>query len=195
MIRACVTLAAFLLCVQCTSAGMIRWNYQDVKFDDGGTASGSFSYDADTGVYSSISISTTPGSRFPGSSYITYDPMLSSPTQLWAFSPAPIPFSGLAVFDSVFSSPLTDAGGTIALVPGNPVVGSEEAISDAGFSHITGIRTATGFVTSTPEPSTAVLIAMGLVAVGARSRKQLPGVLLRRIRRWVSGFWPGWADF
>lgn len=164
MIRACIFVVAFLiLWVQCTLADVIHWSFQDVRFDDGGTASGSFSYDADNGVYSSISITTNAGSRFLGASYVTYDPMLSSPTQLWAFAPAPSSFSGLAVFKPVFSSPLTDAGGTIALL--SVFLTSDEEISNADFSQITVLRMATGSVTSVPESSAAQLIVLGLLAV------------------------------
>ena len=41
----------------------IEWTLADVTFDDGGTASGSFVHEADTGVYSNVRIVTTAGSK------------------------------------------------------------------------------------------------------------------------------------
>ena len=39
----------------------ILWTLEDVTFLDGGAASGSFIFDADSSIYSSISVSTTAG--------------------------------------------------------------------------------------------------------------------------------------
>ncbi len=39
----------------------IKWTLIDIVFDDGGTATGSFVYDAETDTYSNIRISTTSG--------------------------------------------------------------------------------------------------------------------------------------
>lgn len=45
------------------------WNLDGVTFNDGGTASGSFTYDADTNMYSDIAISTTSGISRIAASY------------------------------------------------------------------------------------------------------------------------------
>ena len=51
-----------LLCVpSVASADGITWTLSGVTFDDGGTASGSFVYDAVTNTVSSINIVTTAG--------------------------------------------------------------------------------------------------------------------------------------
>ena len=50
---------ALLLFSMAAQAAPVTWHLQDVVFDDGATASGSFVYDADTGNYSSIDITTT----------------------------------------------------------------------------------------------------------------------------------------
>jgi hypothetical protein len=44
------------------NATPVVWYLSGVTYDDGGTASGSFTYDADTNTYSAISVSTTAGS-------------------------------------------------------------------------------------------------------------------------------------
>ena len=48
----------------------VEWTLDNVSFDDGGTAFGSFVYDADANEYSSISVSTTAGTAFGGAGYI-----------------------------------------------------------------------------------------------------------------------------
>ena len=47
----------------------VVWTLNGVTFDDGGTASGSFTYDAGTDTYSAISMSTTAGSAKGVASY------------------------------------------------------------------------------------------------------------------------------
>jgi hypothetical protein len=51
-----------LLTAQTASAVPIQWTLDGVTFIDGGTASGSFVFDADLSIYSSINTSTTAGS-------------------------------------------------------------------------------------------------------------------------------------
>ena len=47
----------------------LTWTISNATFSDGGTASGTFVYDADTNTYSSINITTTTGSVRSGASY------------------------------------------------------------------------------------------------------------------------------
>ncbi|MEP7354005.1 MAG: hypothetical protein ABI824_12310, partial [Acidobacteriota bacterium] len=46
-------------------AAPITWYLQGVTFADGGTASGSFVYDATTNVYSGVNVSVTATSSYP----------------------------------------------------------------------------------------------------------------------------------
>jgi hypothetical protein len=52
-------------------ADTITWMLEDVTFDDGGTASGTFTVDATTGQPLSVDIVTTDGSTLQGTSYST----------------------------------------------------------------------------------------------------------------------------
>jgi len=61
--------ALFVLLSVGACAGPITWTLQGVTFADGGTASGSFVFDATADVYSSINITTTVGSVLGGSTY------------------------------------------------------------------------------------------------------------------------------
>ena len=47
------------------SAIPITWNLQNVTFNDGNTATGSYVYDADINQYSSINITTSAGNSSP----------------------------------------------------------------------------------------------------------------------------------
>src|SRR5258706_7531917 len=59
-----------LFCVpSIASADGIAWDLSGVTFDDGGTASGSFVYDATANTYSSIDIITTLGTAFGRATY------------------------------------------------------------------------------------------------------------------------------
>ena len=51
-------------------AAPLRWNLDGVTFPDGGSANGSFVYDADTGMYSDIGINTTAGAILGGATYL-----------------------------------------------------------------------------------------------------------------------------
>src|SRR5579863_1613876 len=51
------------------SADSLHWQLDGVTFSDGGKAFGGFDYDASTGIYSNINITTTPGSVLSGSYY------------------------------------------------------------------------------------------------------------------------------
>ncbi len=66
-----------LLCVpSVASADGITWSLSGVTFDDGGTASGSFVYDAVTNTVSAVNIVTTAGTTFGGTTYTALGPWL-----------------------------------------------------------------------------------------------------------------------
>jgi hypothetical protein len=80
-ITTAAAMCALALSVGAANANLVTWNLQDFVFSDGGTASGSFVFDANTGHYSNISIVTTAGTpiptraALPGASYNTPDPV------------------------------------------------------------------------------------------------------------------------
>ena len=129
----------------------------------GGAVSGSFDYNADSGVYSlvDISVGADVGLGSPADNYTTanlvggsnstfldlYDASLSEELQLY------------------FLNPLTNAGGTVAtgihlLYGGN---------TDYEYPGSVPYNTS---VSSTPEPGAGTLLAIGLVAVVAGSRRR-----------------------
>lgn len=68
-------LAIFLLAA-IAHATPVNWKLNGVLFSDGGTANGTFVYDADTNQFSAINITTTTGSVLSGAAF-TY--VCSSP--------------------------------------------------------------------------------------------------------------------
>jgi hypothetical protein len=77
------TLAAILLFAVASTAvpvhaSQLRYTFENVVFDDGGTLTGSFVYDFDTLVVSSINVQTTAGSSFGGAAYAQGVAALSS---------------------------------------------------------------------------------------------------------------------
>lgn len=93
------------------SAKPVTWNLTNVTFMDGGTASGSFVYDASTQTYSAINITTTNGSRRTG---VTYHFAQSTP--------------GLGQYDAKFLTSATNQAG----LPGLLLIYPQPGLSDAG---------------------------------------------------------------
>ena len=65
-------LSASVLCAgfaTAASATPLLWTLNGLVFDDGGTASGSFVYDADSHHFSAINLATTAGSILPGATF------------------------------------------------------------------------------------------------------------------------------
>src|ERR1700691_6267529 len=58
------------------------WTLTDVSSSDGSTASGSFDYNAVTGLYSDINVVTTLGLEFSGASYSVVDAGFYSANEL-----------------------------------------------------------------------------------------------------------------
>ena len=72
-----LTIAALLvfLCIPSVASADSgqTWTLSDVITSDGVTASGSFVYNAGTGIYSSINVVTLAGTAFPGATYTVVD--------------------------------------------------------------------------------------------------------------------------
>ena len=165
-------------------ASPVQWTLQDVTFNDGGTASGSFFYDADTNIYSAINVTTTAGSVLAGQSFAS---LLSGGAETaFALNMAPFPSAtliGLPVLLLRFGTALTNAGGTSNLVLGTytpffPAQGSYEAvcvINDVCGAPIplSNIRLLTaGSVTAVPIPAAVWLFGSGLILLGRFRHKQ-----------------------
>ena len=150
----------------------VTWTLQDWTFNDGGSASGSFVYDADTNTFSDMFIATTNGSERTGA---IYGETISGGNN--AFSA--VPFAG---FPSLVSSPnlvvmfaeqLTNLGGVVDVF-----MGQEATCNNATCTSLTGpVRFLEdgASVSAVPIPAALPLFLAGLVAlvtVGRRKRAQ-----------------------
>jgi sugar lactone lactonase YvrE len=91
------------------------WTLSGVTFAGGGTASGSFAYDATSNTFSSINITVT-GAAFGDATYTALDPGFpSTSTELVAVPSILADFTNTPVLALDFTSPLTNSGGTVAL--------------------------------------------------------------------------------
>jgi len=160
---------AFLFGVSFAQATPLTWTLQNVSFEDGGTVTGSFTYDAMTNMYSNIAITTTT------------TPLFNTP--IFGFSQGFDALSnndgspGAPVLALIFVSPLTDLGGIIDIFPGdNANSGSFETtcatancvtIIGGGQENIiiSGQVTANPQQQPIPEPASVFLLSTGLLGV------------------------------
>lgn len=122
------------------NAGLVQWTLTNVQFEDGGTASGSYVFDASTNTFSRISVSTTGSEAAPAASFSntcdgsTCVAVSPNPAQILIFSPADTSdMTGKQVLLLDLQSTMTDAGGTIAI---NPAAQPTIALQSKAFSTI-----------------------------------------------------------
>ncbi len=127
----------------------VTWYLSGVTFSDGGRAIGSFVYDADTNTYSSIRVSTTPGSgvttgtaNTAGKDYTqlntTFSPVSNVKVGLQEALPTVKNVTGFLSLQ--FTTPLTNAGGTVSVTS----VSSENVFTDNGATVAGPLRTVAG---------------------------------------------------
>lgn len=110
-------LAALCLPWLSASAAPLLWTLSGVTFNDSGTASGSFLYDADTNGFTSIDVTTTTGSIRSGAHYIAFTPSISSNGDALFFVTAisgDLTGTPFLIFD--LASHMTDGGGSINFI-------------------------------------------------------------------------------
>ena len=172
-LRCCVILA--FVAAQAVAAPL-TWVLSGITFSDGGTASGSFVYDANTNTYSSVNITTIAGSvRTTGATYhfvCGQDvPSCNGVSPSAGFNlnltSAAANQTGLPGFALFFSSALTNAGGSVS------VTGEEANCSNSTCTapvsperSITGGSVSTVAVPATPAPSSVLLVSAGLLFAG-----------------------------
>lgn len=163
----------FLLPNVCT-ASPVTWTLSGVTFSGGGTASGSFVFDADTSTFTSINI-TVAGSAFGDGTYTLLDPGFGSSSTLLVLVPGFLAdFTGTPVLAFDFTSPLTDAGGTITLGFSQGIQQCLDVPCGSSFivDAITGGSVVSSSVSSTPEPSSLLLLGTGLLGLGPFIRRR-----------------------
>lgn len=166
-------------------ASPVQWTLQNVTFSDGGTASGSFVFDADTNIYSAISVTTTAGSVLEGRSFAALITDVGTTASQVGIAPVPsATVAGLPVLLLKFSTALTNDGGTSNLVLGTyttffPAQGSYEAVCVVNGVcgtpiPLSNIRLLTaGSIMAVPIPAAFWLFGSALGLMGIMRRKAL----------------------
>ena len=186
--RLTLGLLVLLLLTTAANASVLTWFLDGVKFDDGGTAMGSFNFDPNAGtpcstglspcgLFSNVNIATTTGSTRAGATYRFVcgtdvstctgpSPDSTNILDLTTMASDQTGKPGFALFfaDGIPPAGLTNFRGSID-ISGSP----EASCSDAACSDIAApLRfVVAGVATSTPEPGTLLLLGGGLVAIGA----------------------------
>jgi hypothetical protein len=148
-------------------AGVIDFTLQNVTFDDGGTASGTFVADSATGVVRSIDIVTTAGSRMGGTIYTS---VMGQPS-FFADTPNSFFAQNGSYITLAFQHALTMAGADpIITAIGRFGIGqSYECTNCATYRVVTGGQ-ALGVALDVPEPISLAALGTGLLALGLARR-------------------------
>jgi len=125
---ALVSLLLSVLLPLTSEAAPLRWHLQGVVFADGATMEGSFTFDADTNTYSDIDVVTGAGlasiaggtetAAVPGIGYDRISirlPIPPSPEIVYVDDAEQDVLQGTGIVELSFRSPLTNAGGEVAL--------------------------------------------------------------------------------
>jgi len=157
------------------SADGVTWTLHDMAFSDGGTASGSFTYDATTNTLTNINITTTAGTAFGGAIYTAVDPSFTPLPNDIGFVVTLLPdFTGSSALElefytsNTFATPqnLTNVPGTVYTAlnefectnPACTSVGIIDLRGTIGDGTITGVAAAR-------EPSSILMLGAGLLAL------------------------------
>ena len=168
-----LTFIPVVLAMPSALASPLLWTIGSATLNDGGTASGSFVYDADTDTFSSINLVTTAGSTLSGS--VFQNRYFTNASHLVFLDSASLNLTGVSYLDLYIQTPLTNAGGTVNISPA-----FEGKCADAGcnssLSRIfnegaTFVASAVGGPeTQTPEPASLSLMALGAAALWMRKQ-------------------------
>jgi hypothetical protein len=161
---------------------VVNWSLNDVTYNDGGTASGSFQYNADTNQIGNFDISVTDGTTFSSFDYqLTglFDDFDGTGFSLRNF------YSNNRWFQLFFDSPLTNAGGIVSY---NPNLSFEATCFDVDCSKPVfparfvngGTLVGTVATEEVPEPltimGTVLAGAMGIAIKKKRAKKNIQSV-------------------
>jgi len=152
-------------------AAPVTWTLNDVGFDDGEILEGSFTFDADTNSYSNVYIYSSDYS-YAGYSdtalppFVIWNSIYSSSNENYLGGETAYDFVGLFILDLRFDSALTNAGGSVSLLPT-----SYEGLYQGEFVAFER-AVVSGTLSAVPIPAPAWLFGSALAGLGWMRRKQ-----------------------
>ncbi len=152
------------------SATPVIWTLHGVTFTDGGTASGSFIYDSDTNTYSSVNITTTPGTVILTGATLLYVSPGFAPSNSGVLTAASnaADLTGTRAFALYFSSNLSNVGGSVSLSGEEASCANATCSSPASPSRFTSAGSVSGIqALQVPALSTSGLAATALLLAAA----------------------------
>jgi hypothetical protein len=148
------------------NAAPVLWAVDSLLFDDGGTGSGTFTYDADTNTYANIDIVTTAGTEFDGAPYMAV--IDSAPNDSDYLAVMVYPLEGAHLLELSFAASLTNAGGVIAIEGvGESLCGQECMYPVLQLRDITS-----GQISAVPVPAAVWLFGSALAGLGWMRRRK-----------------------
>jgi hypothetical protein len=176
---AAVALAAFVCAIPASFSAPMVWQLRDVKFGDGGSAHGSFTYDATIGKILDWSITATGhgGTTFGAPIDISFvdvlgcnDPACDTaqrrlagglpPQEDFVFNHGATPASS-AFLSLIPVRPLTNDPGIASLIAGSASGGSYLSCCEAGVQ----AYLVSGVLDSAPEPASVLCMLAGIAAL------------------------------
>lgn len=150
----------------------VTWNLENVVFDHGGTATGSFVYDADANTYFSINIVYDDSY---GQQLFNFEQQTPNPGYIiWGASETGFAYDQLLYSDSSsgnawdlmklqFATALTNSGGVVSIIP-ESYVGSDLAFGFAESDHYKN-QILSGSVSTVPVPAAFWLFVSALAGL------------------------------
>ena len=165
-----VALAFVLGSAQSGLAVPVTWSLLGAVFSDASTASGGFTFDANTGLYSNVFITTSAGPTIYTTNELNAIPFGTDQNGISLVDNfVPNNNAGKPILNFDFQAPLTNAGGSVLLVVNFPSFEGTCGAADCSSGGITRVVTAGRVVT--PEPATLALVGVGLAALVFLRRK------------------------
>jgi hypothetical protein len=173
-------LLVFLCAPSIASADGITWDLVGVTLGGGGTASGSFVYDATTNTLSNVDITTSGGTAFTGATYLAANPGFGLGSYLGptfyqlVFVPNPslsaVGTPVLVLYSTPEGFPNLPPGSELTLASGS----GEYTCGNAACSVVgSEIRSLQGDIVATPEPSSVLLLGLGLAGLMVVGKRRI----------------------
>jgi len=93
----------------------VKWTVETFTLDDGGAVTGSYIYDASTGVFSEISLSTSAGSVMTAGANFTFSGAFGGDNTVDLYETLPSDLMGIRSLYFELNDNMTDLGGTISI--------------------------------------------------------------------------------